>query len=77
MQLVENKLGKKIQVLRSDNGGEFVNAKMNDFLTANGIREENTAPYTPEQNGRAERDNITIVESARSMLHAKSLPLFL
>jgi len=35
---------------------------------------ETTAPYTPEQNGRSERDNRTIVESARSMLHAKQLP---
>jgi hypothetical protein len=28
------------------------------------------APYTPQQNGSAERDNRTIVEAARSLLHA-------
>lgn len=27
-------------------------------------------PYTPEQNGCAERDNRTIVEAARAMMHA-------
>lgn len=32
-------------------------------------------PYTPEQNGAAERENRTLVESGRSMLHAKDLPL--
>lgn len=32
-------------------------------------------PYTPEQNGTAERENRTLVESERSMLHAKDLPL--
>ncbi|EZA46811.1 Copia protein [Ooceraea biroi] len=35
---------------------------------------ENSAPFTPEQNGKIERDNRTIVESARTMLQAKGLP---
>ena len=33
------------------------------------------APHTPEQNGVSERANRTIVEGARSLLHAKRLPL--
>lgn len=40
---------------------------------ASGIEHQKTAPYTPEQNGRCERDNRTIVEMARSMLYAKNL----
>jgi hypothetical protein len=31
-------------------------------------------PYIPEQNGAAEQENRTFVESARSMLHASGLP---
>jgi hypothetical protein len=31
--------------------------------------------YTPEQNGASERDNRTIVEAARSMLHTSNLPI--
>jgi len=42
-----------------------------------GIELETTAPYTPEQNGRAERDMRTIVKSARSMLYARDVPLYL
>lgn len=38
---------------------------------------ENTAPHTPQQNGRAERANRTIFESARTMLKAKELPKWL
>lgn len=76
-QLIKNKFEKSIKVLRSDNGREFCNAKMDEYLAANGIKKENTAPYTPEQNGKAERDNRTIVESARTMLHSKNLPTFL
>lgn len=44
------------------------------YITSQGIQVEATTPYTPEQNGKAERDNRTIIESARSMLYAKRLP---
>lgn len=43
------------------------------FCEENGIRRELTAPYTPEQNGVAERKNRTVVEMARSLLKAKGL----
>ncbi|GFT48403.1 integrase catalytic domain-containing protein [Trichonephila clavipes] len=32
-------------------------------------------PYTPQQNGAAERENRTIVECARSIIYAANLPL--
>lgn len=50
---------------------------MDKYLESRGIQRETTAPYTPEQNGKAERDNRTIIESARTMLLAKRLPLTL
>ena len=36
-----------------------------------------TVPYTPQQNGVAERKNRSIVGAARAMLHDQSLPFFL
>ena len=42
-----------------------------------GIKRETTTPYTPEQNGVAERKNRTIMEAVRAMLHDQSLPKFL
>ena len=36
-----------------------------------------TTPYNPQQNGVAERKNITIMEAARSMLHDQDLPMHL
>lgn len=76
-RMIENKFGRPMKVLRSDNDREYYNSDMKQYLASRGIRMENTAPYTPEQNGRSERDNRTIVESARTMIHAKNLPLSL
>lgn len=65
--------GHQIKVLRTDNGTEFVNREVKHFLEENGIEHQRTVPYTPEQNGCAEREMRTIVEAARSMIHAKGI----
>lgn len=72
--LVENQVGNKVRVLRTDRGGEFLSQEFKVFCEENGIHRELTAPYTPEQNGIAERKNRTVMEMARSMLKSKDLP---
>jgi transposase InsO family protein len=73
--LVENQTSKKIKTLRSDNGGEFVSKKFDNFLHECGIQRQTSAPYTPQQNGVANRTNRTIMECARSMILAQALDL--
>jgi len=65
---VENKLNRKIKILRSDNGKEFVNKEFDNYLCKAGIVHQKSNPYTPEQNGLAERFNRTVVEKARCLL---------
>ena len=72
--LVENQIGRKIKVLRSDNGGEYKSLNFQKFCDFHGIQRHFTNPYTPQQNGVAERKNRTLVESARSMLQTAKLP---
>lgn len=36
-----------------------------------------SAPGTPEENGKAERENRTVVEAVRSMLYGREVPLHL
>lgn len=72
--MVENKFAKKPIVLRSDRGGEYTGDKVTTFLKSKGIQIQYTAPYTPQQNGVAERKNRTLVEMARCMLEDASLP---
>ena len=73
--LVETQSQHKIKVLRSDNGGEYLSKAFQGFLKHHGIEKQTSAPYTPQQNGVAERANRTIVEMARSMIHAQHLKL--
>lgn len=73
-RLVFNRFGRGIRTVRSDNRTEFRNIKMSDYMRSRGITLETSAPYIHEQNGRAEREMRTIVESARTMLTAKNLP---
>lgn len=67
---IEKQSGNKIKALKSDN----VNRDFTDFLKSEGITYECSAPYTPQQNKRTERDMRTIVESARTMLISRNVP---
>jgi transposase InsO family protein len=75
--LMENQTGKKIRVLRTNNGGEYTSKDFMDFCAGEGIRRELTVPYNPQQNGVAEKKNRAIVGAERAMLHDQGLPLFL
>ncbi|SGY29518.1 BQ5605_C002g01060 [Microbotryum silenes-dioicae] len=71
---IENKTGRKVKTLRSDNGGEYVSTAFNGFCVACGIRRKLTIPYKPEQNGRAKRLNQSIVEGTLALLINSGLP---
>ena len=71
--LVENQLSRKIKILRSDGGLEYCNHSMKTFCELNGIVHQTSCPYSPQQNGLAERYNRTIAERARCMLFDANL----
>jgi len=58
----------KIRCLRSDGGGEYSSKEVQNYLKTRGIRWEHSAPRTPQQNGRSERLNRTIIEMARCFI---------
>jgi len=66
---------KVIRCFGCDNGGEYTSQEFIDFCKENGIRREPTIPYSPQQNGVAERINKTLMEMTRSMMHHSSVPL--
>jgi transposase InsO family protein len=66
---MENATGKTIKRLRFDNGGEDTGRQFKEYLNHHGIKHEKTVPYTPQQNGLAERMNRSLVEMARCMMY--------
>ena len=47
--------GTKVKCLRSNNGTEYTNAEIEEYLKENGIPRQLSAPYSAQQNGVAER----------------------
>ena len=45
--MVETETGLKVKCLRSDNGGEYIDGRFNEYCVAQGIRMEKTIPGTP------------------------------
>ncbi|GAX80212.1 hypothetical protein CEUSTIGMA_g7650.t1 [Chlamydomonas eustigma] len=70
---LERQTGLQVKAIRSDRGGEYINQTLQDYLKKKGIVQQLTTPYSPEQNGKAERLNRTLVERVRSMLHSSQV----
>lgn len=66
--------GQQVVTVRSDRGGEFSSNMLQSALKESGVTHEYTTPYTPQQNGVAERMNRTLFEKVRCLLHGAALP---
>jgi hypothetical protein len=55
-------------------GGEYVSNEFDALCERERIVHEVVPPYTPQQNGTAERKNITIMYMVRNLLNGKHLP---
>ena len=68
-----NQTSKKLCVLHSDREGKYIAASVKTILDERGIKYHLTMPGLPQQNGKAERFNCTIVDKAMAILHASGL----
>ena len=66
--------GCTVRAVHTDNGGEYTSTQLSDYFSQKGIVHETTVPYSPEQNGAAERLNRTLMERVRAMLQDAGLP---
>ena len=71
---VTNHFKATVKVLRSDNGGEYTSHSFKNHLARHGIVHQTSFPYTPQQNGVAERKNRHLMEVARSMMFHANVP---
>jgi hypothetical protein len=65
---IHNEFETTIKRVRSDNGSEFKNTRIDELCDDFGIRHQFLAKYTPQSIGLVERKNRTLIDMARSML---------
>jgi transposase InsO family protein len=70
----QNEFELNVKKIRSDNGSEFKNLQVEEFLEVEGIKHEFSAPYTPQQNGIVERKNRMLIDMVRTMLREYKTP---
>ncbi|GBM11644.1 Retrovirus-related Pol polyprotein from transposon TNT 1-94 [Araneus ventricosus] len=69
----ERFLGRKIVSVKTDGGLEFCNKDLENFLEQQGIYHKKTNPYTSEQNGVAERCNLTALDGVKTLLKSSGV----
>jgi transposase InsO family protein len=73
LRRAQNEFGLRIKKIRSDNGTEFKNSQIEGFLEDEGIKNEFSSPYTPQQNSVVERKNRTLLDMAGPCLMSTRL----
>ncbi|GKC12712.1 retrovirus-related pol polyprotein from transposon TNT 1-94 [Tanacetum coccineum] len=64
---MENLNEVRVKELRSDNGTEFRNHKLEEFYDEKEVSQNFSSPCTPTQNGVAERRNKTLIEANKTI----------
>ena len=72
-RLVENQLDKSSKALRTDRGCKYLFEQFKELCDERGIARQLMMPYTPQQNGMAERRNRTLLEMVRLMMAQANL----
>ena len=55
IEMTKNKFGRKLKTLCIDNASEYTSKVLEDYLIEQGTEHQLTVPYSPAQNGVAER----------------------
>nr|GEU47212.1 hypothetical protein [Tanacetum cinerariifolium] len=70
----KNQFNHKVKTIRSDNRTKFKNNDLIELCGSKGIKREYSNARTPQQNGVAERKNMTLIEAARTILADSFVP---
>ena len=75
LRRIEREFPGQLQIVRTDNGGEFVNSKVKQYTEEQGIKHEKSIAYIHAQNGRAENNNKMVLQGIRALLYSSGLPI--
>lgn len=71
--LVDNQTGRRIKLLQSDNGREYLSKELEDFSKRTGIQQRLSIAHNLEQIGTIERKNRTLLEMVHCLLTQSGL----
>ena len=74
-KMVCSQYNAQVQVLRSENEGEYLSFELKRYLEAHGTIHQTTCSDTPQQNGVAERKNRHLLKIVRALLIEAHMPL--
>ena len=74
LALIETQFSTKIKILRSDSGGEYMSNEFQFFLQSHGNISQRSCPFTPQQNGVAERKNRHLLDVVCTLLIESCVP---
>ena len=72
--MVQTQFQLQIQILRTDNGTEYFNTILGDYLQSHRIIHQRCCVDTPQQNGVAEWKNKHMLEVACALMFTTNLP---
>ncbi|KAJ9671110.1 hypothetical protein PVL29_027210 [Vitis rotundifolia] len=72
-KMIETQYNAKVQVLHSDNDGEYQSSDLQKYLEGHGIIHQTTCSNTPQRNGVAEQKNWYLLEVVRASLIAAKI----
>lgn len=70
----QNQFVVSIKTLRTNNAHEYLSSQFRSFLTSQGILHETLCAQTPQQNRVAERKNLHLVETTRTLMLHYNVP---
>ena len=68
LALIETKFSTKIKIFQSDSSDEYMSNEFQFFHQRHGIISQCSCPFTPQQNGVAERKNRHLLDVVRTLL---------
>lgn len=71
---IENLVSLRIKSFCSDGGGEYMSKRFQSLLAESGILHQVSYPFTPEQNGCAERKHGHVIETGLTFLFNAHMP---
>ena len=72
--MIQTQYNTQIQILRTNNGMEYFNFALEQFLLKNGVLHQSSRVQIPQQNGVSERKNQHLLEVTRSLLFMYNVP---